>query len=238
MPEVVAASEERCLSRIFSTHTVHLLKVVRPFFKGRAATMNQVSHPHTPVPFFDEAEVQRVLHLEALIPAMEQALIDFSAGRVVHPVRSVVSVSQHGGFMGLMPAVYGDIMGTKLVNLYPGNAARGLPTHLAIIVLFRVGDGRTPGGNGWPFDHGIAHRSSIGGGNPVTIPAQRLQARNPRQWRAGTCPRQGAWAGAKVRQRFAFGVATRNMQSCWLTRLVAPPRQQKKRCATPILLSP
>src|SRR5208283_5940726 len=72
---------------------------------------------------------------------MERALMDFSAGRAVHPVRSIVPVSQHGGFMGLMPAVYGDIMGTKLVNLYPGNAARGLPTHLAIIVIFRSDSG-------------------------------------------------------------------------------------------------
>ena len=102
-----------------------------------AATVNQLSHSQTAVPFFDEAEVQRVLHLEALIPAMERALIDFSAGRVLHPVRSVISVPQYSAFMGLMPAVYGDIMGTKLVNLYTNNATRGLPTHLAIIVLFR-----------------------------------------------------------------------------------------------------
>ncbi len=99
--------------------------------------MSQFPHPQSAGPFFDEAAVQRVLRPEALIPAMEHALIDFSAGKVLHPVRSIVSVSQHGGFMGLMPAVYGDIMGTKLVNFYPNNAARRLPTHLAIIVLFR-----------------------------------------------------------------------------------------------------
>jgi thiomorpholine-carboxylate dehydrogenase len=32
-------------------------------------------------------------------------------------------------------------MGTKLVNLYPNNAARGLPTHLGVIVLFRADTG-------------------------------------------------------------------------------------------------
>jgi thiomorpholine-carboxylate dehydrogenase len=99
--------------------------------------MNQLPHSQTAVPFFDEADIQRVLHLEALIPAMERALRDFSAGRVLQPVRSIISVPQYSAFMGLMPAVYGDIMGTKLVNLYPHNATRGLPTHLAIIVLFR-----------------------------------------------------------------------------------------------------
>jgi thiomorpholine-carboxylate dehydrogenase len=97
--------------------------------------------PHTVVPFLDETAVQRLLQPKDLLRALECALIDFSAGRVVHPVRSIVSVPQHAGFMGLMPAVYGDIMGTKLVNLYPNNAARGLPTHLGVIVLFRADTG-------------------------------------------------------------------------------------------------
>ena len=89
------------------------------------------------VPFLDEAAIRRVLRLEDLIPAMERALIDFSSGRGQQPVRSIISIPQHNGFMGIMPAVYGDIMGAKLVNLYPNNAARGLPTHLAIIAIFR-----------------------------------------------------------------------------------------------------
>jgi len=89
------------------------------------------------VPFLDEATVNGVLRLEDLIPAMERALIDFSAGRVLQPVRSVLPLPQHSGFMGIMPAVYGDIMGTKLVNFYPENAALGLPTHLAVIAIFR-----------------------------------------------------------------------------------------------------
>ncbi len=89
------------------------------------------------VPFLDESTVSAVLRLEDLIPAMQQALIDFSAGRVLQPVRSLVPLPQYSGFMGIMPAVYGDIMGTKLVNFYPENAALGLPTHLAIIAIFR-----------------------------------------------------------------------------------------------------
>ncbi len=97
--------------------------------------------PQPAVPFFDEAAVQPVLRLEALLPAMERALIDFSAGRVLQPVRSIISIHQHSGFMGLMPAVYGDIMGAKLVNFYPNNGARGLPTHLAIVALFRSDTG-------------------------------------------------------------------------------------------------
>jgi thiomorpholine-carboxylate dehydrogenase len=103
--------------------------------------MNQLPQSPTAVRFFDEAAIQPVLRLEALLPAMERALIDFSAGRVLQPVRSIISVDQYSGFMGLMPAVYGEIMGAKLVNFYPNNGARGLPTHLAIIALFRSDTG-------------------------------------------------------------------------------------------------
>lgn len=99
--------------------------------------MHTILGPAPAVPFLDEAAVGRVLRLEDLIPAMARALMDFSSGRVQQPVRSIISLPQHNGFMGIMPAVYGDIMGAKLVNLYPNNGERGLPTHLAIIAVFR-----------------------------------------------------------------------------------------------------
>lgn len=95
-----------------------------------------------PVPYFDEPTVANVLHFDELIPAMEQALIDFSAGRVHQPVRTIVPVLEHKGFMGVMPAVYGDLMGTKLVNFYPDNGRHGLPTHLALIAVFRSETGQ------------------------------------------------------------------------------------------------
>jgi thiomorpholine-carboxylate dehydrogenase len=102
--------------------------------------MSESSHPAA-LPFLDESDIQPLLRLEDLIPAMEQALIDFSAGRVGQPVRSIVPVPHYKGLMGLMPAVYGDVMGTKLVNVYPENAGRGLATHQAMIVLFRAETG-------------------------------------------------------------------------------------------------
>jgi ornithine cyclodeaminase/alanine dehydrogenase-like protein (mu-crystallin family) len=107
------------------------------------AHLNMVGHSVSAVPFLDEAAISRVLRMEDLIPAMELALIDFSAGRVVQPVRSIINVPQHNARMGIMPAVYGDIMGAKLVSVYPDNAARGLPTHLALIVIFRSDTGET-----------------------------------------------------------------------------------------------
>ncbi|MCB4820877.1 ornithine cyclodeaminase family protein [Roseicella aerolata] len=88
------------------------------------------------LPFFDEAQVRAVLRMEDLIPAVEQALIAFSAGRVAQPVRQMLTVEPQGGFFGAMPAAGEVGMGVKLVTFYPGNAGRGLHTHMAMILLF------------------------------------------------------------------------------------------------------
>ena len=84
--------------------------------------------------FLDENEVRRRLRMSDLIPAMEKALIDFSAGKVVQPIRSIVKVDPPGGFLGVMPAL-ADGLGVKIVSFYPPNASRGLPTHMATIFL-------------------------------------------------------------------------------------------------------
>ena len=88
------------------------------------------------LPFLDEHLVRAHLEWDALIAAMESALIDFSAGRVQQPVRRFLTIDRHEGFLGVMPAVSDKAMGVKLVTFYPNNAARGLPTHLAMIQLF------------------------------------------------------------------------------------------------------
>ncbi len=70
-----------------------------------------------------------------LIPAMEKALIDFSAGRVTQPVRSVIKVDPPGGFYGMMPALTPEGLGQKIVTFFPTNAQKEIPTHLALIIL-------------------------------------------------------------------------------------------------------
>jgi len=85
--------------------------------------------------YLDEEQVRKHLRMEELIPAMEKALIDFSAGKVTQPVRSVISVDPPGGFFGMMPARTPDGLGIKLVTFYPKNAERGIPTHMATIFL-------------------------------------------------------------------------------------------------------
>lgn len=83
----------------------------------------------------NEEQVREHLRMTELIPTMEKALIDFSAGKVTQPVRSIISIDPPGGFLGLMPAFTPDGLGLKAVTFYPSNAERGIPTHMAMIFL-------------------------------------------------------------------------------------------------------
>jgi ornithine cyclodeaminase/alanine dehydrogenase-like protein (mu-crystallin family) len=85
--------------------------------------------------FLNEEQVREHLRISELIPAMEKALVDFSAGRVTQPVRSIISIDPPGGFFGLMPALAPDGLGLKAVTFYPSNAEREIPTHMATIFL-------------------------------------------------------------------------------------------------------
>jgi ornithine cyclodeaminase/alanine dehydrogenase-like protein (mu-crystallin family) len=84
-----------------------------------------------------ETDVRALLTMPDLIAAMETALAAFSAGKVVQPVRTVLEVGKHKSFFALMPSYVpsAPALGAKLVTVYESNIAKGLPTHLATIVM-------------------------------------------------------------------------------------------------------
>jgi alanine dehydrogenase len=83
----------------------------------------------------DEEDVRKLLTMAELIPAMERALSDLSGSRAVAPLRTVIPVAEHQGFLGAMPAYVSGALGAKLVTFFPNN--RDVHTHHATIVLFR-----------------------------------------------------------------------------------------------------
>jgi ornithine cyclodeaminase/alanine dehydrogenase-like protein (mu-crystallin family) len=89
-----------------------------------------------------EADVANILKYEQLIPAMEKALSAYSAGRVIQPVRNMLTIEEGKRFLGIMPAVAEDAMGAKLVCFFPKNAGTQVPTHLAMIMLFEPATGQ------------------------------------------------------------------------------------------------
>ena len=100
-----------------------------------------------------EDDVKSVLSMDDLIEAMASALGRFSSGHVTQPVRTVIPI-EDDAFAGFMPAFVRstslssgaearsakaagerNALGAKLVTVFGANHARGLPSHLASIVL-------------------------------------------------------------------------------------------------------
>lgn len=86
--------------------------------------------------FVSEDQVRELLDLPELIKEMESALIHLSSGTATQPLRSVVAIPEHKAWFGLMPAVYRDVIGAKLVTVFPGTVSRALHSHQALIQLF------------------------------------------------------------------------------------------------------
>lgn len=95
--------------------------------------------------YVTEQEVRAVLTYDALIPAIRQALIDYSAGRVNQPARMILragNAEEHrNGWFAVMPVVADDVMAVKTVTYYPCNGELSLPTHMAVIELLRRATG-------------------------------------------------------------------------------------------------
>jgi alanine dehydrogenase len=88
------------------------------------------------------ADVERLLDIDAMLLALANALVVFSSGITSVPPRTAARVSD----VGLMGAMAGYVPGValevKLVSVFPGNHARGIPSHQALIALFDEHDGR------------------------------------------------------------------------------------------------
>jgi ornithine cyclodeaminase/alanine dehydrogenase-like protein (mu-crystallin family) len=84
-----------------------------------------------------EQQVQSLLPMGDLIAAMEAALARFSAGEVLQPVRTVLTVGPTKAYFGLMPAYVPNpgSLGAKLVTVFADNPSKQLPSHLATILL-------------------------------------------------------------------------------------------------------
>jgi thiomorpholine-carboxylate dehydrogenase len=87
--------------------------------------------------YIREEKIRTALSYEALIPAIRQALIDYSTGKVEQPLRQVLrvkdAVGNPTGWFAVMPVISGEYMAVKTVTFYPGN--KHLHTHLATIEL-------------------------------------------------------------------------------------------------------
>src|SRR5260221_4233761 len=84
-----------------------------------------------------ETDVRAVISVNFWIADREPAVDQSAWGGGPQPLGSVVDIGGGHAFYAVMPAYIArpPALGTKLVSVYHSNAARGLPSHLATIVL-------------------------------------------------------------------------------------------------------
>jgi ornithine cyclodeaminase len=82
-------------------------------------------------------EVEELLDLDALVDALALAMTDLSAGRASVPRRNFAMVDD-AGLLAAMPAYLPTqkVLAAKLVLVFPGNAAKWLETHQAVVAVF------------------------------------------------------------------------------------------------------
>jgi ornithine cyclodeaminase len=83
-------------------------------------------------------DVARLLPMPACIDVMAEALRATSRGEAVLPLRSMVWKPDRSGMIGVMPGVLGapEILGLKVVSIFPGNHAAGYDSHQGVVMLF------------------------------------------------------------------------------------------------------
>ena len=91
--------------------------------------------------YLSRADVERLLDIDAMLVALAGALVILSSGITSVPPRTAARIPDLG-LMGLMAGyVPGVALEVKLVSVFPGNHARGVPSHQALIALFDESDG-------------------------------------------------------------------------------------------------
>lgn len=93
------------------------------------------------LPYYTADDIRKALPMPAAIEVMRAAFRALHAGAVTMPVR--LGMNTPNGLCLFMPAhIQGGGLGQKVVTVFPGNPANGLPTIHAIILLLDPANGQ------------------------------------------------------------------------------------------------
>jgi len=92
----------------------------------------------------NQQDMQKVFTMKEAIKAAGDALAMYSAGNTDIPLRANINVAEHGGNSLYMYgyAAPAQALGVKIVSVYSGNAAKGLPVVPATMVLLNSATGQ------------------------------------------------------------------------------------------------
>ena len=151
--------------------------------------------------FFNEDQVRAVLSYDDLIPGDSDSVRwELSAGRVVQPLRTVMSVAEHNRWFAVIACGVRGRDGRQVGNVSIGGTASlsGSIITWRMIELFRSDTESAAGGDGRAADHGDADGGGVGGGGGLPRSTRRKGVGDPGQRGAGAVARAGAHAGEVV----------------------------------------
>jgi ornithine cyclodeaminase len=88
----------------------------------------------------DRDTVRALLTYEVCTPLMREAMVALSAGRTRQVLRQIIDLSDGNAF-GVMPGAMDEVVGAKLITVFPGNAAKGVQSHQGFVTLFDPNSG-------------------------------------------------------------------------------------------------
>jgi alanine dehydrogenase len=89
-------------------------------------------------------DVRRAVTMAEAIEAVREAYVQLSTGQAVVPLRTPVRVEKRDAITLFMPAYLAgsDALAAKIVSVFPGNPAQGLPLIHAVVIVIDTETGR------------------------------------------------------------------------------------------------
>jgi ornithine cyclodeaminase len=86
---------------------------------------------------FDANDIHRLLPMKDAIEVVQSVMIHVAEGKANLPLRSTMDIDGTNK-LGIMPGALSDptLYGVKLLSLFPANPARGLSSHIGVVILF------------------------------------------------------------------------------------------------------
>jgi ornithine cyclodeaminase/alanine dehydrogenase-like protein (mu-crystallin family) len=92
----------------------------------------------------NQSEVRQLLPMAECIEVMAEALKTLAQGQAILPLRPVLWLPEKVGALGMMPAYMEDlqIMGLKIVSVFPGNHGTEYDSHMGAVMIFETKHGQ------------------------------------------------------------------------------------------------
>jgi ornithine cyclodeaminase len=88
----------------------------------------------------NQAEATALLTMKECLGVMEKTLQDICQGRAIQPLRPVMPIPG-GNVVAMMPSYLGDIVGAKVITVFPGNHGTEFDAHQGAILVYETGHG-------------------------------------------------------------------------------------------------